>query len=173
MTTLTAEVARQVLDYDPVSGAFLWRARPATGGMAGWNGRCAGKSACKLGADGYLRIRYYGKGHYAHRVAWLIANGEEPPPGFSVDHINGDRSDNRIANLRLATDSQQKANARRKVTNTSGFKGVSPTKSGMWQARIVCNRRAHYLGTFSAPEAAHKAYSDAAHRLFGEFARVA
>ncbi len=90
-----------------------------------------------------------------------------------VDHINMDTRDNRRCNLRLATQSQNLCNVGRKVTNTSGYKGVSLHKaSGRWQATIVKNRRQHHLGLYDTAREAALAYDRAALQLHGEFART-
>ncbi len=90
-----------------------------------------------------------------------------------IDHINGDRMDNRWANLRLATNSQNHANSKRYVTNRCGFKGVSwRSDKNKWSARIVRNYRAKNLGYFDSPEQAHEAYVRAAEVVHGEFARA-
>lgn len=169
---ITTENIRDILDYDPETGVFLWRARPAKVGMAGWNGRCAGKNASKLDRTGYSRISINRKSYYAHRLAWLYVHGD--PGGMTVDHINGVQTDNRIANLRLATNAQQKANCGIRKTNTSGYKGVSWSKaSGKWRAKINANGSEYMLGYFADPKAAYAAYVAAAHKHHGDFARIA
>lgn len=85
-----------------------------------------------------------------------------------VDHVNGDGLDNRRANLRPATSSQNAANARRRKDNSSGFKGVSQRPNGRWMARI----RMKSLGTFPTAELAARAYDSAATETWGEFART-
>lgn len=112
---------------------------------------------------------YRGKSYKAHRLAWLYMHGELPDK--SIDHINGLKTDNRIANLRLATNAQQKQNRPRNLNNSSGYKGVARAET-KWRARINANGRHYYLGRFDTPEDAHNAYVAAAHRLHGEFART-
>lgn len=113
-----------------------------------------------------LRVRIL-----AHRLAWALHFGRWPDQ--AIDHINGDRTDNRIANLRLATVAENTRNGKRRSTNTSGYKGVSLTENGQWRATIVAGGRQSYLGRFSTAEDAHAAYVKAASRLHGEFARAA
>jgi hypothetical protein len=98
--------------------------------------------------------------------------GEWPP--LQLDHVNGNPVDNRFANLRLASASQNSANARRPVTNTSGFKGVhlNPTSTQKWRAKITVNKVQVYLGYFDTKEEAGAAYMRAAQEHFGEFARA-
>jgi hypothetical protein len=102
---------------------------------------------------------------YLHR---LITNAQ---PGEVVDHRNHDGLDNRRVNLRLCSATQNNGNMRRPVTNTSGYKGVNWVPSrGYWRAEIHKCRRKHFLGSFSNPEDAARAYNTAALELFGEFA---
>jgi hypothetical protein len=165
---LTAEKVREALDYDPETGVFLWKVdrcargkgvRMRAGSLAG------GPTAC-----GYWRV-FIGRNYQAHRLAWLYVYGEWP--SREIDHIDGDRRNNRIANLRLATSLQNKGNMKRRADNSSGFKGVIFCKfTGRWRSRIRHNGRVHCLGRHSTPEAAHVAYREAAERLFGEFARA-
>ena len=90
-----------------------------------------------------------------------------------VDHMNGDGLDNRRANLRSATKSQNAMNSRRRSDNTSGFKGVSLTTStGRWRALIVIGGRRRHLGYFEHAADAARAYDRAALDLFGDFARL-
>jgi hypothetical protein len=94
-------------------------------------------------------------------------------PRLDVDHSNGDTLDNRRHNLRLATRAQNSRNGKRRVNNTSGFKGVSLHRDNVWLAKITVAKKQIYLGTFTSPEEAHAAYCRAADRYHGEFARVA
>ena len=116
MSDLTAERLREVLDYGPDTGVFTWKIRT--------NSRVkVGDVAGALRPDGYIQISIDGRLHRAHRLAWLYVTGESPPD--QIDHINGVRDDNRIANLRLATSAENKQNLRRaKSRNKTGFLGV-------------------------------------------------
>jgi hypothetical protein len=161
----TTERVRKLLDYDPQTGAFRWR-NPQSNRVR------KGAIAGKIGNRGYLRLGIDGGRYQAHRLAWLWHYGQWPHG--DVDHINGQRDDNRIANLRIATRSQNLWNSRRQSRNTSGFKGVSFDKNRrQWQAHICVTGHVIHLGRFSSPEAAHDAYISAATRYFGEFARAA
>lgn len=96
-----------------------------------------------------------------------------PAKGLEVDHVNGDRLDNRRANLRLCTMNENHFNLGRRADNRSGFKGVSRcVRNGRmrWQAHIHARGRHFVLGRFDTPEAAHEAYKAAAVKLHGEFA---
>lgn len=140
------------LYYDPETGKF-WR-------EAG----CASRT-------GYRYVWFHGRQHLEHRVAWFLHYGEWPDR--QVDHINGDRADNRIVNLRLATHSENQQNRRRPSNNTSGHKGVSWIKRYQkWQATIRVGRRNINLGRFDTKEAAANAYGRAALKHHGEFAML-
>jgi hypothetical protein len=96
-----------------------------------------------------------------------------PPHGLEVDHANGNKLDNRLCNLRVATRTQNNANARTRKHSKSGIKGVRFHKlNKRWQARIRCAGKQLHLGYFDTPQMAAEAYSRAASSLFGEFART-
>jgi len=94
-----------------------------------------------------------------------------PPKGMVVDHINGNRLDNRKCNLRVCTHAENSMNTKISTANTSGFKGVSKSRSGKkWRARLTVNRKIAYLGVFDSKEEAHIMYCFGATHYFGEFA---
>lgn len=161
---LTATELRSVLDYDSETGVFKWRKRMNRKGHVG-------APAGTPDSKGYVQIRLYERAYKAHRLAWLHTYGVWPQ--LVIDHINGDRTDNRIANLRQATGSQNHANSRRYKNNTSGVKGVSwVERVGKWRAYIVVNRRQTHLGLFDNREDAAASYRAAAEAHFGEFCRT-
>lgn len=154
MKALTAEKLRTLLNYDPETGVFS---------------RAHGKP--NVGSpypNGYIGIRVDYQRYLAHRLAWLHVYGEWP--ASEIDHINGDKTDNRICNLRLATRAENNANTRCRAK--SGFKGVVLTKYG-YRAAITINNRFKYLGLFKTPEEAHEAYCCAAREAFGDYHRAA
>ena len=162
-TLPTIERVREVLSYDPDTGVFIWRmdrGRTARAGhKAGW-----------VNQDGYIRIETLGAAMMAHRLAWFVTYGMWPKE--ELDHINCNRADNRLVNLREATRAENTRNARTPVRNTSGFKGVSFHKRmGKWQAQIQ-NGKVIFLGYYDSPEEAHQAYVMAASRFHGDFARA-
>lgn len=116
--------------------------------------------------EGYLRVRINGKEYRGHRIIWEMHNGEIPT-GYLIDHINGDRSDNRIENLRLSTRQQNNVNS--KPQNGIKYKGVTRTGS-RFRARISYNGSTYSLGTFASAEEAAEAYNNKAMELHGEFA---
>jgi hypothetical protein len=173
---LTCVEVRGLLDYCPETGMFRWKARPEqTGQHKVWNIRYAGKNAGTLSSVGYvhicIKIGEKKFKFYAHRLAWLYVKGNWPFD--EVDHVNGDKSDNRWANLRAATSSQNKANKRAQRNNRSGLKGVYFDGSRQkWAAQIQMNGISYRLGRFKTADAAKSAYEKAALNLHGEFARV-
>lgn len=160
---ITAERLRELLDYNPGDGTCRWR---TTLGSRALRGNIAGSPH----PEGYLSIRIDRKRYLSHRLAWLFIYGEFP--GCGLDHVNGQRNDNRISNLRKATLSQNQGNSRKQKNNKSGFKGVcSNSRGNKWRAEIMIDGEHLHLGDFSTPEEAHKAYCAAARKAFGEYAR--
>lgn len=124
-------------------------------------------STWRIRRGGYVVRQYGGQTIFLHRL--ILA----PKPGQVVDHVNGDKLDNRRVNLRICSIAQNSKNQALRVTNTSGFKGVHPAGTrGKWQARIRCDGKQHYLGLFDDPRVAAHAYNRAAVELHGEFARL-
>ena len=134
---LTQERLKQALKYDPETGVFTW----AESGR----GRKIGRQAGGLTHEGYLRITVDQQEYKAHRLAWLYVHGEWPKQ--VIDHINRDRSDNRIANLRDVSSMENSNNHGGYSTNSSGHTGVCWNKNeGKWQAYL--GRK--YLGLYAA-----------------------
>jgi hypothetical protein len=159
-----AERVRELLDYNPLTGVFVWRVSPCNNTPAG--------SIAGANSEGYRLIRIDGGRYKGHQLAWLYMTGSWP--ASQVDHRDWNRGNNCWSNLRLATGSQNKANMGKRADNKSGYKGVSwyPTTQ-KWVAQICCRGERKTLGYFTTPEKAHSAYCEAAERLFGEFARFA
>jgi hypothetical protein len=162
---------RELFEFDVEAGQLTWRSRPAEDfvtAAAGkiWNTRYAGTVAGYIARDGYRRIRIDGEKCLAHRMIWIYANGDIPA-GMQIDHINGVRDDNRIANLRTVTHAENQRNSSMRSNNTSGVMGVSWNKLiSKWQARIHIDGRRKHLGQFDTLEAAVAARAEAA-RKFG------
>lgn len=161
---ITQDHLKSLLWYDAVAGVFVWKR-----GVANVRaGRIAGSSK----GAGYVGIRIDGVSYYAHRLAFLYVEGNFPDG--PVDHVNMNKRDNSFANLRKATDAQNKMNRRALSTNQLGVKGVSlDTRIGKYVARIKANGRQKNLGGFSSIEAAKARYDSAANENFGSFARSA
>jgi hypothetical protein len=97
----------------------------------------------------------------------------KPPEGMQIDHINGDKLDNRRVNLRVCTNAENQHNLKLRSTNSSGFKGVHWDKTAhKWVTRIRVYPDRIFLGNFVNPIDAAKAYDEAAHKYYGEFART-
>lgn len=128
------EKAKSVWSYDPETGVVSWNARE--GAVAG-----------SKNSNGYIIIQFEGRAYKAHRLAWMIFHGTVP--NGDVDHINGDRTDNRISNLRVVSRSVNMRNARRPSNNTSGVTGVYWDKSkGCWRSLIKVHGKSMNLGHF-------------------------
>lgn len=157
---LTAEYVKTLLDYDPETGIFVWKVSRRK--------RLQGVKAGRISNKGYVQISIDDKRYSAHRLAWLVYYGEFPN-GW-LDHINRNKSDNRISNLRIATNQQNQFNQGLPSNNTSGFKGVVWNKNqGKWNAAMTLNGKRHHLGTFETKEEASAAYEKFAKEKQGDF----
>jgi|SRR5215831_2049977 len=154
---ITLERLQEVLEYNPDSGLWVWIKN------TGWKSK-PGKIAGSLDNNGYVVIRIDKAIYKAHRLAWLYMTGEWPR--VTIDHINNEPADNRWANLREASYSQNNASRGLTSRNKSGFKGVS------WHSQNKCwvaHFRDKYIGSFGSPEDAHAAFCEVARDYFGEF----
>lgn len=159
---LNVDLLRSLLDYDPNTGLFRWTAKRR------WRTDLCGEVAGHFNKR-YVTIQFEGKQWAAHRLAWAYMHGELPTE--DLDHINGDKHDNRIANLRPATRAQNCCNVRLRRNSKSGLKGVSwKSDDGKWLAQIQFQGKSRFLGYFRTKEAAAAAYDRAARELHGEFA---
>lgn len=161
MGEVTPERMRQYLEYDSRSGLFYWKKS---------KGRAKkGKQAGNLNHYGYVMIMIDGIRRGAHQLAWLWCTGSWPVD--EIDHINGDKQDNRISNLREADRFGNTRNARIKSISRVGLKGVLRHKGRgkPYMARIKVNKKNIYLGLFDTPELAHQAYCEASKKHYGEF----
>lgn len=149
---LTQEQLKKALRYSPETGEFSWISPR----------KCLlsskGDSAGSLDSRGYVRIQINGVRVWAHRAAWLYVTGFNPEN--HIDHIDGDKSNNRFENLREATNKQNHQNIRKhQANNKSGLLGVGKAKSRpSWTAQIVTSGNKKYLGSFDSPKKAHEAY---------------
>jgi hypothetical protein len=163
---------KEFLAYDEMTGIFTWKKKTANRANRIKIGAVAGALSP---TDGYWRIKLDGQRYAAHRLAWVYVHGAMPPA--DIDHINGDRLDNRLANLRLATRAENLRNSRPRKSGI--LKGTHLNKRRdaaalpPWTSRIYKDGKTFNLGFFDTAEDAHAAYAKAARELFGEFARTA
>jgi hypothetical protein len=156
---LTQDYLKSVLSYNPETGEFHWKRQ--------WR---QGKKAGTTSVYGYTIIGLDNVKHRAHRLAWLMHYGELPDE--YIDHINGNRSDNRIENLRIVTFIQNSTNKSVQSNNKLGVKGVSYcTQRNKFLASIKTNGKKRNLGRYDTLEEAKAAY-DAASLAFGEYRRT-
>lgn len=146
----------QLLRYEPETGKLFWKERPR--GMFGaekqsamqnaaiWNGKNAGKEACSETANGYLETSIFRRRVLAHRAIWKIVHGVDPQV---IDHIDGDKRNNRIENLRNVSQIENGQNHVRRRNNTSGVMGVRwDDRRLKWHTRINLKYRSIFLGYF-------------------------
>lgn len=160
---LTAELLREYLHYDPDSGVFTWIRTP---GKKQNKAFLIGKPAGKTDTYGYRIIRILGRGYSAHRLAWLHVHGYWPEE--TVDHIDRDRANNRIANLRDIPAGAQRQNQKCSRVSKIGLLGVHKNpaaKTRPYQGCIYIDGKFTHLGMFKTPEEAHEAYVQAKRKL--------
>lgn len=152
MSGLTQTRLKEILDYDPETGVFTWKVAKARRVKIGDQAGCSD-------SKGYLQIKIDGEKYLSHRLVWMYVHGVFPKAG--LDHINGIKGDNRICNLREATNSENLQNQRKaKISNKStGLLGSSFDKNaGKFKAQIKLNGKQKHLGFFHTGLEAHNAY---------------
>lgn len=153
---ISFEEAHRLLVYDASTGEMYWKIDVGGGSRAG-------DRAGYTTFWGYRQISIKCKMHFVHRLAWLMTYGEWPKG--EIDHINGQRSDNRLSNLRDLDHALNAQNLRApKSNNKSGFLGVSRKDRG-WRATLKVNGKQLSLGVYATPEEAHKVYLEAKRAL--------
>lgn len=167
---LTQAYLKECFDYDPVTGNLIWRARPREHYKSrqayGNSSRFVGRVAGVLTNTGYRYVNL-GKNRPAHWLVWLWHFGRLPIE--EIDHINRDRSDNRIENLRECTRLQNVQGSR---SVRIGCRGVRPCPGNRWKARIRVGGKLRHLGHFKSEKDAALAYARAAVDHFGKFAPI-
>lgn len=158
---ISVERVRELLSYCDDTGVFVWKKSPCyadkTGDVAG-----------HVNKKGYIEIQIDGSRYNAHKLAWLYVYGVLPA---EVDHANGIKSDNRIANLRVCTFNQNQHNKGLQKNNTSGVKGVNwEAQTGKWRAGLAVNKKHKTIGRFSSLDEAAAAIRAAREKYHGEFA---
>lgn len=155
---LTFERANELFCYDPISGKVFWKKTTANRVKVGDE---AG-SLCK--STGYLNVKVNNKLYTLHRIAILLSMGKYEK-GTQVDHINHDRSDNRLENLRVVSSAENMRNKSKLNTNKTGITGVrliyTPKGTKRYTANIMYNYKGIYLGTYDTLEEAAAARAEA------------
>lgn len=145
MENITREAVQKVLEYDPETGAFTWLSNRIKA--------LTGKPLSSVNCYGYLRLKLFGKEYVAHRIAFLLVLGRMPVD--QVDHINGDRMDNRWVNLREVSNAENCRNRKVRSDNNSGYMGVSwESGRNKWKAGICFDGQRRHLGYFDTLELA-------------------
>lgn len=151
---------REVLSYDPLTGEFKWKIS-----LSG--GRGAGEFAGSFEKNtGYLRIQFGKRRYLSHVLAWIYMTGEIPEQ--TIDHEDRNRSNNRWANLRLATPTEQARNRNLYKNNTTGTKGIY-SRDGKWRVMIRIDGKLKHLGTYDDLNEAIQVRKYAAKQHFKEF----
>jgi len=157
---ITRDMIEQAYTYDPKTGAFT---RNFSEG-----GEKAGAQAGCVNTQGYISLGYRKKHLLAHRVAYLFMEGKWPEK--EVDHIDGDRKNNKWANLREATGSENGFNTRLRKDNKTGVKGIRIYNNGtQYVSYIRAHHKTHYIGCYRDLKAAEKATREARQELHREF----
>lgn len=166
INSITAEIARDRLDYDPDTGIMKWK-----------NHKCKpyiGRVIGTKGGGGYLRVTMtvdgVARAFLIHRLAWLIIHGRWPKD--QIDHINGIRTDNRLSNLRECNQAENNANTKLYKNNQSGVKGIYwEADRNCWSAYITENKKLRRIGRFKTKEEAVEARKQAFEDYYREFCR--
>jgi hypothetical protein len=137
------------LRYEPDTGLVFWKLSKS--------GRDIAKPVGHFDNEGYLRVIFEGTRYRLHRLVYVMATQQEIPAGFQVDHINGQRADNRLENLRLVKSRQNNLN--RKMHRNGKLIGAHFHKaSGRWTSSIRIGKQTKSLGYFDTDVEAHEAY---------------
>ena len=145
------EEMKQYLSYDPETGDFTWINKRPTSRVS------IGQKAGIVTDQGYVQLMFNRTTYRTHRLAWLFTHGKWPDK--HIDHIDGNRSNNKLSNLRDVT-AQENAFNMTKIKSKSGYMGVSKHKSS-WRSRIMLNGVDMCIGIFKTPELASEAYQAA------------
>ena len=159
---ITQEKLKEILDYNPDTGLFIWKVNSAKNVKSG-------HIAGNLKDTGYIRIKINKKMYLAHHLAFLYVYGNFPKD--IIDHIDSDRANNKISNLRECSHQQNMKNLRLYSNNSSGHKNVSWVKSrNRWIVQLKVNGKQKYIGSFDNLELADLVAQEARNKYHGEFA---
>jgi hypothetical protein len=164
MPDYTNPKLRELWNYDPETGKFIWKIH-----THGYGGGVRIGDEAGTPKDGYVSLHHLGINYRAHILAWFWQTGELPPKGFEIDHRNTIRNDNRFDNLRLLKRSGNNLNhTGPRTDNTTGFRGVHRGSRGKaWFARITIDKKIIHLGTYQTFEEAVKAREQAETKYWG------
>lgn len=152
-TIPTPELLRKLLRYEHETGKLFWRERDAdmfknnnANSTKSWNTMYGGKEAGTICGKGYRSVAIFAKLYIGHRIAWAISTGAWP--NDQIDHIDGNKLNNTLCNLRVVSSQINHLNARMNSRNTSGHAGVYLNKrSSMWCAQMKFKGRTYHLGS--------------------------
>ena len=151
----------QFISYDPESGELSWKEKPNRNIQIG-------QKIGRKNSWGHMTFTFRGRTCMVHRIAWLIATGALP--SNEIDHVDGDKENNRLSNLRDVTRNINQQNLRRAHrSNKTGYLGVSKAAlnhpNRPWYASIKKDGKTRFLGYYDTPELAHQAYVKAKREL--------
>lgn len=156
---ISKDYLRSILHYNPETGSFIWLVKIGSNDLIG-------SFAGSVTNRGYISIGIKDKRYMAHRLAWLYMTGFWPKD--QIDHINGNKNDNRWLNLREADNSQNQHNRKANANNSLGVKGVSRHGS-RYRAYASVNGKRHHIGTYATIDEAKVARDDFARWHKGEY----
>lgn len=169
------EYLRECFAYNPVSGKVTWQHRPerhfGSAGIAAQRNALAGRAVCHIGAAGYIRVKLDRTTYLLHRIIWAIHSGKFDEE-LEIDHINGNRLDNRFDNLRLATHTENNRNRSVNSNNKLGIRGVYwHATAQKYYAYVGFNGRREHLGSFDSVATAEQVVKAARASRHGAFAK--
>jgi hypothetical protein len=164
LSNITIEYVRSIISYDPGTGQFTWLPRYPS--ELAWNYAFAGKRAGSLDGRGYRKIKLLGISIKEHRLAWFYQNGVWPDG--QIDHINRDKADNRLSNLRVVTNSENMRNMPLKRLNPQTLGVNYHRRDNRFRAVITVNKVIIHLGGFKTFEEAREARVAAEIKYFGQ-----
>jgi len=148
---ITQEFLKERVTYSHKTGLFKWK-------KSKYSRAVEGEVAGRPTTAGHVQLSIEGKRYAAHRLVYLYVYGKMPNKTLVVDHINGNKQDNRLSNLRVVSHAQNLQNSKRSKANSSGYKGVTFEKNiGKWRAYITKNYKTTKLGFFDTKEEAYQA----------------